>query len=118
MHTGATGAPNVLPSVKRVVKSDHVQGMQFNHIRDYLNKGDAEVFSKCIVPFLKADSYFQSGEISEDTFTLMLNTCLINWLDNDTTTQERVLESLEDTMDKWVPVSLCALTQHVEMQVD
>lgn len=80
--------------------------LQLNQIKDYLNKGDAEVFSKCIVPFLKADSYLQSGEISEDTFTVMLHTCLINWLDNDTTTQEKVVVSLEDTMDKCAPFSL------------
>jgi sugar phosphate isomerase/epimerase len=76
--------------------------LQFNQIRDYLSKAEAEVFTKSIVPFLKADSYQQSGEIAEDTFTVMLHTCLINWLDNDTTTQEKVVESLEEAMEKCV----------------
>jgi hypothetical protein len=74
--------------------------LQFNQIRDYLSKAEAEVFTKSIVPFLKADSYQQSGEIAEDTFTVMLHTCLINWLDNDTTTQEKIVESLEEAMEK------------------
>ena len=71
-----------------------------NQIKDYLNKGDAEVFSSCIVPFLRADSYLQSGDYCEDTLTVMLHTCLINWLDNDITTQEKVVESLEEAIDK------------------
>lgn len=74
--------------------------VQFNQIRDYLSKSDADVFSKCIVPFLKADSYLQSAEISEDMFMVMLHTCLINWLDTDTATQEKILESLEHAMEK------------------
>lgn len=91
---------------------------QVNQIKDYLNKGDAEVFSNCIVPFLRADSYLQSGDISEATFTVMLHTCLINWLDNDTTTQEKVIESLEDAMDKCDLLSLTPVDCTVSVASD
>jgi hypothetical protein len=97
----ATGGAAALACSNRCM---HV--LQFNHVKDYLNKGDAEVFTKCIVPFLKADSYRAAGEISEDAFTVMLYTCILNWLDNDTCTHERVLESLEDAVDKCAPQAL------------
>lgn len=75
--------------------------MQFNHIKDYLNKGDADVFSKSIVPFLRLDNYIETGEMEPSSLAMLLHTCIINWQENYTTTQEMVLDSLEDAIDKY-----------------
>lgn len=80
--------------------------MQFNQIKDYLNKGDGEVFTKCIVPFLKVDKHLESGEIEPTSLGPLLDSCLANWLENHTATQELVLDSLEDAIEKYVTHAL------------
>eukprot|EP00892_Ulva_mutabilis_P001714 jgi/Ulvmu1/11543/UM078_0033.1 len=74
--------------------------LQFNQVKDYLSKGDAEVFTKCIIPFLKVDKHLEAGEIEAASLAPLLESCLANWLENQTTTQEMVLDSLEDAIDK------------------
>lgn len=74
--------------------------MQFNHIKDYLNKGDTEVFTKSIMPFLKVDKHLEAGEIEAESLAQLLHSCVSNWQENHTTTQEMVLDSLEDAIDK------------------
>lgn len=76
--------------------------LQFNQVKDYLSKGDAEVFTKCIVPFLKIGKHLEAGEIEAVSLAPLLDSCIANWLENQTMTQEMVLDSLEDAIEKYV----------------